>query len=263
MSGDSRKSMISGIYLITNRTNGKIYVGSAKNFRMRWGAHRSQLRTGSHHSAPLQQDWKIYGEEVFDFSILEGCELAQLIEREQAWLNDFQPFGDRGYNLCPRAESHYGYKLRDEGCQNIAAGVSKHYEIEAHRQRQAEIAKKKWSDPEYRKLMSDAAKDRHFQNPQQLKQARAKRKDYSMMGNIRSFVKTVRGKQAWTPKQDQVLRDRYAADGSQVCATALTRSVAAVRQRASQLRLKKGAGATVIYRQVALAREASKRNGNT
>lgn len=43
--------METGIYTITNRLDGKRYVGSSKNFATRWRVHTSLLRRGKHHNA--------------------------------------------------------------------------------------------------------------------------------------------------------------------------------------------------------------------
>jgi hypothetical protein len=40
----------SGIYCIKNIINNKLYIGSAKNFRIRFNIHLSQLRKNKHHS---------------------------------------------------------------------------------------------------------------------------------------------------------------------------------------------------------------------
>lgn len=64
-----------GIYAIKNTVNGKIYVGStAKSFKTRFNQHISKLRNNKHHCAHLQYAFNKYGEEVFDFEILEVVE---------------------------------------------------------------------------------------------------------------------------------------------------------------------------------------------
>ncbi len=80
-------SIVSGIYVIRNKTNGKIYIGSSKNIRRRMHEHRSELRRGIHDNDHLQKAWRKYGEDAFEFEVLEQCEVAMLIEREQYWLD--------------------------------------------------------------------------------------------------------------------------------------------------------------------------------
>ena len=51
------KTTASGIYCITNRKNGKIYIGSASNLRQRWNGHISDLRKEKHKNRHLQRAW--------------------------------------------------------------------------------------------------------------------------------------------------------------------------------------------------------------
>lgn len=105
----------SGIYAIRNKINGKSYVGSSGNFRMRWKEHRRRLRERRHHSPALQHAWNKYGEDSFDWVILELCERerAVLIAREQHWMDDLKSFGG-GYNVVPFANSCLGFKHTEE-----------------------------------------------------------------------------------------------------------------------------------------------------
>jgi len=75
-----------GIYKITNKVNGKMYIGKTKSvFKKRWSSHKSYLRKGTSGCCILQYAWNKYGEENFDFSVIaEGDfnqeELKQLEE---------------------------------------------------------------------------------------------------------------------------------------------------------------------------------------
>lgn len=87
----------SGIYQIVNLVNGKVYVGSASNIRMRWNLHKSQLRRGKHHSIKLQRSWSKHGEECFQFEVLEITGISELIQREQFWMDAKKAYIE-GYN---------------------------------------------------------------------------------------------------------------------------------------------------------------------
>ncbi len=77
------------IYKITNVTNGKFYVGSTVDTRVRFQTHRRQLRKGTHHCEPLQRAWEKYGEECFKFSIAENVLCRDdLFEVENRWLSE-------------------------------------------------------------------------------------------------------------------------------------------------------------------------------
>ena len=55
----------SGIYLITNLINNKVYVGSAANILKRWNDHIRTLKGNKHPNIFIQRSWNKYGEEVF------------------------------------------------------------------------------------------------------------------------------------------------------------------------------------------------------
>ena len=92
-----------GVYKIVNMINGKIYIGSTKDFKDRWNRHLRQLRRGKHHSKHLQRAYDKYGENSFSFEIIEICAEEQRLEREQYYLDTLLPFGDRGYNESKQA----------------------------------------------------------------------------------------------------------------------------------------------------------------
>lgn len=104
----------SGIYIIRNLINNKIYIGSAKNIKQRLHEHKSMLRRNSHHSNYLQNSYNKY-KNYFLFSILENCEINNLISREQYWLNYYLSYNKLyGYNVSPKAYSSLNRKASNE-----------------------------------------------------------------------------------------------------------------------------------------------------
>lgn len=93
----------SGIYKITCINNGKIYIGSSNNLKKRRINHFSELKRGAHRNPYLQRAYDKYGKSAFIFEIVELVETLVLLEREQYWINIFQPFGIRGFNILPTA----------------------------------------------------------------------------------------------------------------------------------------------------------------
>ena len=96
--------METGIYLITNNINNKVYVGSAVNFKKRW------TKKYNNH---LENAFKKYGKENFFFHILEEVELdKKLLEiRETWWIDWFDATNpELGYNILKIANSSLGYK---------------------------------------------------------------------------------------------------------------------------------------------------------
>lgn len=92
---------ISGIYKISNLQNGKVYIGQSVDINARWSNHRSELKRNKHGNLFLQRSWNKYGEQSFEFSIIERDSQENLNERETYWCNFFkETLGkDKVYNL--------------------------------------------------------------------------------------------------------------------------------------------------------------------
>jgi group I intron endonuclease len=110
--------MISGVYQILNKTNGKRYIGSATNINKRWGEHWRRLQRGVHSNQHLQNAWDKYGADAFEFGILNYCEPRLLILNEQKFINRHKP--KELYNICLVAGSSLGRKFSVETKKRIS-----------------------------------------------------------------------------------------------------------------------------------------------
>jgi group I intron endonuclease len=108
--------IISGIYLIINNVNNKIYVGSSVNINKRKNRHYSELKNGLHKNKHLQNAWNLYGEENFTFNIIQyNINKSDLIKLEQHYIDKYNSYDrEHGYNICPVAYSTTNYKHGDE-----------------------------------------------------------------------------------------------------------------------------------------------------
>ena len=98
-----------GIYGIKNLINGKIYIGkTGMNFGDRWDSHRSLLNSGKHDNPHLQRAWDQYGQNNFEFIVIEDCNVDDLSDREKYYIKLYKDMGlaynihdggDEGYNL--------------------------------------------------------------------------------------------------------------------------------------------------------------------
>ena len=70
------------IYSIKNKENGKCYIGSTNNPRVRWSKHKGDLARSTHHSFVLQRAWNKYGKDNFEFKVLLECAEKDKIEYE-------------------------------------------------------------------------------------------------------------------------------------------------------------------------------------
>ena len=84
---------ISGVYKITNTITGDFYIGSSKNIKQRWYAHRNPSFWKQHPNTKMVQAMVKYGYENFMIEVIE--ETTNLHEREQYWMDKLKP----AYNM--------------------------------------------------------------------------------------------------------------------------------------------------------------------
>ena len=103
--------MSSGIYKIQSKCKPeRIYIGSAINISRRWTRHRVDLKNNQHSSSKLQRHYNKYGSDDFVFTLLLECNIDELIEKEQLFIDSYSPF----FNCFPKAYSSLGRKISDE-----------------------------------------------------------------------------------------------------------------------------------------------------
>ena len=102
------RSIPAGVYQVKNKINGRILLGSSLNLEGPLNRHKFMLKIGSHTNKALQKDWDEFGPDSFILEILEEVKIKddpnfnlkdELTLLEQIWLEELQPFGERGYNI--------------------------------------------------------------------------------------------------------------------------------------------------------------------
>lgn len=101
------------IYSITNKINGRVYVGQTINFIRRRRQHLTLLRKNECPIHDLQNDFNIYGENNFEFEVLINCNKEELDFLEKIYIKELNAFKDNG-----------GYNLTNGGKKNIKASKS-------------------------------------------------------------------------------------------------------------------------------------------
>ncbi|HEY1014916.1 MAG TPA: GIY-YIG nuclease family protein [Herpetosiphonaceae bacterium] len=100
-----------GVFQIKNTVSGKVLLGSSLNLEGPLNAHQFMLKIGSHRNQALQRDWNEHGAAAFVFEILDVVKesdepgfdrAAALAVLEELWIEELQPFGERGYNTDAR-----------------------------------------------------------------------------------------------------------------------------------------------------------------
>jgi group I intron endonuclease len=90
----------SAIYCFKNILNRKIYVGQSSHVERRYLRHLNDLRKGIHPAKVLQAAWDKYGENNFEFKILEECEIPELDEKEIYYIKELHSHvSENGYNI--------------------------------------------------------------------------------------------------------------------------------------------------------------------
>lgn len=88
-----------GIYGFRNSVNGCWYVGQSLHINRRRQAHLARLRRGAHRNAHFQASFKKYGEDTFEFHVLEQVAENMLDIRETAWIGYYRSNERKfGYN---------------------------------------------------------------------------------------------------------------------------------------------------------------------
>lgn len=95
---------MTGIYKITNKINGKIYIGQSHDIFLRWQQHRRTFESRCSNYA-LYKAFEKYGFENFDFSVVEELpnDIELLNDREKYWIKHFHSYVKdsecNGYNM--------------------------------------------------------------------------------------------------------------------------------------------------------------------
>lgn len=101
-----------GVYKITNNRSGKLFIDTTPNLKTLNG-QQFQLESGVHRNKALQQDWNSLGKDAFTIDVLEVLEVPEtgyfdvrdaLKKLKQKWLEQLQPYGDRGYHNAQETE---------------------------------------------------------------------------------------------------------------------------------------------------------------
>lgn len=111
---------MTGVYIIENMMTGRKYVGSSStDLDRRLYLHRWMLIKGVHENCKLQNSWNKWGEDAFDFYVVEEAFPGDCIAREQAWIDGVKP----SYNISLIAGSRLGVEQTAETCAKISSAL--------------------------------------------------------------------------------------------------------------------------------------------
>lgn len=92
----------SGVYIIINTNNKKIYIGETTNLESRFIEHLRKLLSRRHVNEHLQNAVNLYGIETFEFDVLEFCNSIDTKKKEHYWVTHLHALDkNKGYNIKP------------------------------------------------------------------------------------------------------------------------------------------------------------------
>ena len=122
---EEQKTPTGSIYTIICNANSHAYVGqSARNIAKRFEEHKYRLNRNVHVNIHLQRAWNIYGENSFEFNVVEEVDvitIENLAVAENKWLDHFRSKGIALFNICEAGGSTLGYKFSPELRKSRAA----------------------------------------------------------------------------------------------------------------------------------------------
>ncbi|NCB03804.1 MAG: hypothetical protein EOM67_16855 [Spirochaetia bacterium] len=116
-------SMI-GIYKITNKVNGKMYIGKSIDIERRW-AEELNGQVNEH----LRRSFSKYGIHSFDFSVIELCKEEELDEKEMKYISLFKSHNKTfGYNKTLGGEGgRWNDEMREKASKRMKGAGNNFY----------------------------------------------------------------------------------------------------------------------------------------
>jgi group I intron endonuclease len=177
--------MTCGVYSITNKNNGEIYIGSSIDIEHRWREHVRMLEKGDHCNRLLQRAWSKYGETAFVFAILILCCSDELVDMEQCYLDHIKP----QYNLCSIAGSSLGVKHSDETRAKVSAALRGRIVSPETRAKRSAARRGRIASFETRAKIG-AANRGHIASPETRAKMSAAHRGHTMSSEIRAKLST-------------------------------------------------------------------------
>jgi hypothetical protein len=96
-----------GVFVVKNQINNRVLLGASMNVLGALNRCRFELKVKSHRNKELMIDWLKHGSDNFTFDIIDTIEkrddpnhnyVKELSDLLSIWLNEYQPYDDRGYN---------------------------------------------------------------------------------------------------------------------------------------------------------------------
>lgn len=128
------------VYKITNRINGKIYIGqTTKSLQRRWTKHCIAAKTDN---IPFHKALMKYGFENFTVEQIDVASNAdELNQKEIYWIKYFNSVIPNGYNVCKGGKGVSGFKASNETIKKLRNSHLGKRPSEETRRKMSEAAK--------------------------------------------------------------------------------------------------------------------------
>lgn len=153
-----------GIYKMTNRLNGKVYIGSTSNSKVREELHFKNSMIKQRKHLPLYSEMILIGKENFVFEMIEECEVSEIEEKEAYYIAKYNSTIN-GYNTVTTTHPMHDEKFREQNSKRLT-----------------EWNKEMWQDKEYRAMKSKESsklQKERLKSPKYLAEKSAQLKQYT------------------------------------------------------------------------------------
>lgn len=226
--------IMSIVYLLTNKVNGKRYVGkTSRPLDVRWQGHLGSARRGDSDMLVCRAIKK-HGSEAFERRVIEECDEVMLAARETHWIRELRTHvSEGGYNLTYGGDGGLpGYKFSEaskEKMRQKALG-RKHTEETKAKMRAAKLDKKQSAEHVAARVAKNTGKKRTEEQKARMK-AGQQAACYHHSDEVRAKISEAARNRVISEETKQKLRE---ANTGRSQTEDVKRRISAARSRAVQ-----------------------------
>lgn len=161
----------SGIYKITCKKSGNIYIGSSIHLVVREKEHFNLLKRNVHPNSYLQNTFNKYGIDNLLFEIIEYCNKESVLVKEQYYLDLYKCFApSHGFNLCKAAGNSYGRIVTEKTREKLRIACKGYKHSEESKKKISKANKGYKRSPEITKKILETKKKKGYKHSEETKQ---------------------------------------------------------------------------------------------
>ncbi len=141
-----------GIYKVTNRLNGKIYIGSTTNAKVREEMHFKDSMIELRSKYPIYKDMLEFGKGNFKFEMIEECSEDELESKEAEYITKYNSV-ELGYNTIATKHPMHDETFRKLNSERLSEWNRKMWQDDSYREtkskQSSELQKERLKNPDY------------------------------------------------------------------------------------------------------------------